>query len=129
MTDARPGSKSKPYLIEGRVSQPDLTPVFGDCIWIAPVPWPTDLPARDPINGSAGSVFSISYSEMACFTIPRHGKRPSPLPMTWDTSKPLFGAINIGFFDGHAEQIPLERLWYLNWSYDWQPPAKRPGLR
>jgi prepilin-type processing-associated H-X9-DG protein len=64
---------------------------------------------------------------MGWFTIPRHGKRPIPRPNTWDTSKPLFGAINVAFFDGHAEQVPLERLWQLYWSRDWNAPAKRPG--
>jgi prepilin-type N-terminal cleavage/methylation domain-containing protein len=124
LTDARPGSKSKPYLHEGRITQPDLTPVLGDCVWVGAAPWPTDLPARDPINGGVGQ----NFLSIPAFTIPRHGKRPSPLPKTWDTSRPLFGAINVGFFDSHAEQVPLERLWQLNWSDDWQPPAKRPGL-
>jgi prepilin-type N-terminal cleavage/methylation domain-containing protein/prepilin-type processing-associated H-X9-DG protein len=112
------------YENEGRITQADLTPVFGDCVWESADPFPTDLPARDPINGDLG----VDYWSMAGFTIPRHGKRPSPLPKTWDTSKPLFGAINVGFFDGHAEQVPLERLWQLYWADGWQPPAKRPGV-
>jgi hypothetical protein len=33
------------------------------------------------------------------------------------------------FFDGHAEQVKLERLWQLYWHKDYVPPAKRPGLK
>jgi hypothetical protein len=33
----------------------------------------------------------------------------------------------VGFFDGHVELVPLERLWSLYWHKDYQPPAKRPG--
>jgi prepilin-type N-terminal cleavage/methylation domain-containing protein/prepilin-type processing-associated H-X9-DG protein len=120
-----PNSGCSSYVNEGRVPQPERTPVFGDCVWESADPFPTDLPARDPINGGLG----IDYWPMAGFTIPRHGKRPSPLPKSWDTSQSLFGAINVGFFDGHAEQVPLERLWGLYWADGWQPPAKRPGLR
>jgi prepilin-type N-terminal cleavage/methylation domain-containing protein/prepilin-type processing-associated H-X9-DG protein len=120
-----PNARCGPYENEGRITQPDLTPVFGDCAWEYADPFPTDLPARDPINGG----LDVDYWSIAGFTIPRHGKRPSPLPKTWDTSKPLFGAINVGFFDGHAQQVPLERLWQLYWAEGWQPPANRPGLR
>jgi len=34
----------------------------------------------------------------------------------------------VAFFDGHVEQVQLERLWQLYWYYDCQPPGKRPGL-
>ena len=101
---------------------------------------PTDVPYSSPIDGGI-SVFYCTYLPipgaaiyiptqlMAMFAIPRHGSRPSPLPKKWDITKPLYGAINIGFFDGHAGTIPLEQLWQLYWSADWQPPAKRPGLK
>jgi len=48
----------------------------------------------------------------------------------------LPGAINVGFYDGHAQQVRLERLWALSWHKDYQPLAaecsvcsKRNGLR
>ena len=37
------------------------------------------------------------------------------------------GAINISFYDGHAELVKLERLWTLEWHQDYKAPAKRPG--
>lgn len=108
---------------EDRITQPSLTPIFGDCIVSISGPiLPTDRPSNDPSQGGGPG-------GMATYTIARHGNRPNPLPWAWDTSRPMFGAINVGFFDGHIEQVPLERLWQLNWSYNWQTPAKRPGLQ
>jgi prepilin-type processing-associated H-X9-DG protein len=40
----------------------------------------------------------------------------------------LPGAVNVCFYDGHVEQVKLERLWQLYWHKDYVPPAKRPGL-
>jgi len=65
---------------------------------------------------------------MGFFAIARHGSRPSSLPKKWAGDQRLPGAVNVGFFDGHVEQVQLERLWHLYWHYDYQPPAKRPGL-
>jgi prepilin-type processing-associated H-X9-DG protein len=41
----------------------------------------------------------------------------------------LPGAINVSFYDGHVEQVKLERLWQLSWHRDYVPPPKRPGLK
>jgi prepilin-type N-terminal cleavage/methylation domain-containing protein/prepilin-type processing-associated H-X9-DG protein len=62
------------------------------------------------------------------FTIPRHGSRPNPVPTYWPPNKPLPGAVNVSFFDGHGELVKLDRLWQLYWHRDYQPPARRPGL-
>jgi prepilin-type N-terminal cleavage/methylation domain-containing protein len=110
---------------EAQLAHPSLVPVLGDSPFVeGGAPLPTDVPAQDPIHGDAGP-----GSGMAHFTIPRHGSRPSPLPQKWDITRPLFGAINVSSFDGHAEQVPLERLWQLDWNAQWVPPVKRPGLR
>jgi prepilin-type processing-associated H-X9-DG protein len=50
------------------------------------------------------------------------------VPTNWPADKPLPGAVNVSFFDGHGELMKLDRLWQLYWHKDWQPPAKRPGL-
>jgi hypothetical protein len=34
----------------------------------------------------------------------------------------------MGFFDGHVEQVALDRLWQLYWHKDYVAPAKRPGI-
>jgi hypothetical protein len=35
---------------------------------------------------------------------------------------------HVSFYDGHVEQVKLERLWSLYWHKDYVPPVKRPGL-
>jgi prepilin-type processing-associated H-X9-DG protein len=60
---------------------------------------------------------------------PRHGRRPNPVPQYWPVDQPLPGAINVGFFDGHAELVKLDLLWQLYWHRGYAPPAKRPGLK
>lgn len=60
--------------------------------------------------------------------LPRHGRKPSNLPTNWPARSRLPGAVNVAFYDGHAEQAPLERLWQFYWHRDYVPPAKRPGL-
>jgi prepilin-type processing-associated H-X9-DG protein len=65
---------------------------------------------------------------MGIFTIPRHGSRPRKVPRDFPPNQTLPGAINMSFYDGHVEQVKLERLWSLYWHKDYVPPAKRPGL-
>jgi prepilin-type processing-associated H-X9-DG protein len=65
---------------------------------------------------------------MTAFTLPRHGSRPRRLPPRVAPKAKLPGAIDMVFVDGHAELVPLEKLWQLNWHRKWQAPAKRPGL-
>jgi len=65
---------------------------------------------------------------MSNFTISRHGSRPRSIPTKFNPADKLPGAINLSFYDGHVEQVKLERLWSLYWHKDYVPPAKRPGL-
>jgi prepilin-type processing-associated H-X9-DG protein len=83
----------------------------------------TDLPARNLATGMINGV-----PGMGIFTIPRHGSRPRKVPRDFPPNQTLPGAINMSFYDGHVEQVKLERLWSLYWHKDYVPPAKRPGL-
>jgi prepilin-type processing-associated H-X9-DG protein len=65
---------------------------------------------------------------MAVVAFPRHGSRPNRMPTSWPANRPLPGAVNVAFFDGHGEAVKLDRLWQLYWHVGYQPPAKRPGL-
>jgi len=65
---------------------------------------------------------------MSMFTIPRHGSRPSRVPLNHLPAAKLPGAINVSFYDSHVEQVKLERLWQLYWHKGYVPPVKRPGL-
>jgi prepilin-type processing-associated H-X9-DG protein len=108
-------------LVEDQIWSPASTPVLGDGVWPYSYPRAQDLPATNLVTGDLPS-------GMSKYCIPRHGSRPIHVPVVQPSSAPLPGAINLGFFDGHAEQVPLERLWQLYWHRDYVPPARRPGL-
>jgi prepilin-type N-terminal cleavage/methylation domain-containing protein/prepilin-type processing-associated H-X9-DG protein len=118
--------ESRAFKKESMVQQPTLSPVFCDSIWVDAWPQETDRPWPDltqKVNNYQSS--GIKVGGMARMMIARH-KRPSSVPTAQNTRDRLPGAINIGFFDGHVEQVPLENLWTLYWARDWQVPAMRP---
>jgi prepilin-type N-terminal cleavage/methylation domain-containing protein/prepilin-type processing-associated H-X9-DG protein len=111
------------YRSESQINHPALTPVLSDSrlFWV----WPesTDLPPKD-LSGVDGG------PAMSWVAIPRHGSHPNIIPgHSWPRTQPLPGTVNMTFFDGHQEAVPLERLWLLYWHRDYIPPAKRPGLQ
>jgi prepilin-type N-terminal cleavage/methylation domain-containing protein len=113
------------FVNESQVQQPSRTPVVVEGVTDVDVPRPDDWPSTDlvsPVLGMTGG------SQMTYVLVPRHGSRPNQLPAPWPTNRPLPGAENVAFFDGHAEPQKLDNLWQLYWSADWQPPATRPGL-
>ena len=135
------------FRTEGQVQDATRTPVFGDGVsdawfglglggWGSPMA--TDLPPKNletgvsavlsPVIGAGGGSAFLSTG-MCVFTIPRHGSRPARVPTDHPPSAKLPGAINVAFYDGHAETVKLERLWSLYWHKDYVPPAKRPGLK
>jgi prepilin-type N-terminal cleavage/methylation domain-containing protein/prepilin-type processing-associated H-X9-DG protein len=112
---------------ESQVGAPAMTPVLGDSgFGLSAYPRATDGPPfnlTSPIDAVARGARSMAY-----YLIARHGQRPSPPPGRWPADQRLPGAINVAFFDGHAQLEPLENLWQLYWHKDYVPPAKRPGL-
>jgi prepilin-type N-terminal cleavage/methylation domain-containing protein/prepilin-type processing-associated H-X9-DG protein len=111
---------------EFHVQHPTLTPVLADGVF--PL---VDGEPNGPLEGYTWigtDLFTVSQSSMASVTIPRHGNRPAALPIYWPSNQSLPGAINVAFFDGHAELVPLKNLWQLFWHRDWLPRAKGPGL-
>ncbi len=121
-----PWFEKRSFITEASISLPALTPVLFDSTWFLVIPQATDLPAIDLATGN--SSLSAGNVGMQYFTIPRHGSRPHSISRNWPASNRLPGAINVAFFDGHVEQVQLERLWQLYWHKDYVPPAKRPGL-
>ncbi|HXT41393.1 MAG TPA: prepilin-type N-terminal cleavage/methylation domain-containing protein [Candidatus Angelobacter sp.] len=121
--------RTKIFGNEGRVQQPTLTPLLADGVSWFGIPTADGLPAKNlaSVVSTNGTTLQ-EISAMSMMTIPRHGSRPSPIPKSWPSSQRLPGAVNAAFFDGHAQKVPLEQLWQLYWHYDYQPPAKRPGL-
>jgi prepilin-type processing-associated H-X9-DG protein len=129
-----PSSSTEYFADETQVVFPSLTPVIGDGIsfsgWMRAECYP-------PVNlvyvwnpSLGGESFSWGGPSYPAgpYEIPRHGRRPNTIPTAWTPQQRLPGAVNICFFDGHAQLVPLEQLWQLYWHQGYQPPAKRPGL-
>jgi prepilin-type processing-associated H-X9-DG protein len=114
------------FQTEETIAQPSLTPSFADAVAYGLV-MPTEFgwAAKNLVTGD----FPSSPYTMSALTIPRHGSRPNHIPTDHPFDQRLPGAINVAFYDGHVELVPLERLWQLHWHRNWQTPAKRPGLR
>jgi prepilin-type N-terminal cleavage/methylation domain-containing protein len=111
---------------ESDVHFPALTPVFGDGMW--PQTWPlsTDSPSTDLYHGQITGTDELEIMMMR-LTLARHGGRPaSSAPRSVNTSNPLPGAIELAFYDGHAENCPLENLWNYDWCNGYQVPNSRP---
>lgn len=110
---------------ESRISSPALAPVLGD----GTVPF-TNPQAGDgpPFNLSNPAVVVSQGYGMRAYLIARHGSGPVPPPGLWPPNQRMPGAINVAFFDGHAQLIPLENLWQLCWHPGYEPPGRRPGF-
>jgi prepilin-type processing-associated H-X9-DG protein len=115
------------FIDESQIKQPMLTPLLGDAAEYILYPKETDFPAYNLINGTSAAG-TLGNGSMSLLTLPRHGSRPAPVPMGWPAISPLPGAINVSFFDGHGEQVKLDKLWQLYWHLGYQPPLKRTGL-
>ena len=82
-------------------------PLFGDCAWVDGFPlWTNAVPGN--LNGNnmsnvQGAVLPSAPGMMEQFCINRHNM-----------------AINMAFCDGHAEHVPLGKLWQLRWTPNWQ---------
>lgn len=107
---------------EAQVEMPSMTPQLCDAAMYWVFGGLKAMPMTDLTWRTAGDV----WPHNAC--LPRHGNRPSRLPTHQRLDQQLPGAINAAFYDGHVEQVPLERLWSLYWHRGYVPPAKRPGL-
>ena len=87
--------------------------------------WPQerDRPASNLATGNAGE-----NAGMARITLARHkysaGGTSVPSRNYKNTALP--GAINLVFFDGHAELAANEKLWQFRWHKNWKTPAQRP---
>jgi prepilin-type N-terminal cleavage/methylation domain-containing protein/prepilin-type processing-associated H-X9-DG protein len=109
---------------------PNQTPLLVDSVDSDSLPMATDKPATDlynPISTYTGPGLSPDLG-MWMMNIPRHGRRPRPVPRIWRQTLPLPGAVNAVFLDGHAQPVKLDDLWQLYWHANYDPPDKRPGL-
>jgi prepilin-type N-terminal cleavage/methylation domain-containing protein/prepilin-type processing-associated H-X9-DG protein len=89
---------------ESAIQSPALTPVVADCVDAWAAYWETS---------AIENIANLLWVAPA-----RHGNRPSKPPRVQKTR--FVGSINVGFFDGHVEQVPNERLWNLYWHRRWK---------
>jgi len=111
---------------DSQIVQPAWTPLLADGVTSMAFAYASSLPATDLYTGHSGI---NTWSGMGMMNIPRHGNRPRVVPHNWPQSSPLPGAVNVGFFDGHAQAVKLDGLWQLYWHVGYVPPARRPGLQ
>ena len=109
-------------ITEAQLPYPASTPVTADGVFFWAMPRASDVPPANLLLDMR------DRSLMWIVAIPRHGKRPSPIPTNWPATLPLPGAVNVSMFDGHVELVKLDNLWQLYWHKDYRPPEKRPGL-
>jgi prepilin-type N-terminal cleavage/methylation domain-containing protein/prepilin-type processing-associated H-X9-DG protein len=114
------------YRTIGEVGHPSATPVLAD--GTGPMVWPR-ADDRPPTRYDWDGDLFFYQENMAAVALPRHGRQPNPVPTEWPPDQPLPGAVNVSFLDGHSELVKLDHLWQCHWHKDYQPPAKRPGLR
>ena len=99
------------------VDQASATPVIGDAVDLVGAPRADETAPSNLYDCDNGG-------HMGPFCIPRHGSRPTGTPNPWPPNGRLPGATNIGFYDGHAEPVPLEGLWQLYWHRGYIPTTR-----
>jgi prepilin-type N-terminal cleavage/methylation domain-containing protein/prepilin-type processing-associated H-X9-DG protein len=115
------------FTSETEVQQPGLTPVLADALSWRLTPTALDSPLFLGHPNAA-------RTDMSHVATPRHGSRPKswppPLagPPFLSNKQPLAGAVNVVFFDGHAQLVELDHLWQLYWHRDYAAPANGLGL-
>ena len=100
------------------VVRPAQTPLFADSVYLCEYPSEFDHVAQDLSVGQWNSIWGMQ----SC-TIWRHGGKTLTTPYNTSLVPPnrIPGAINIGFADGHAQLIKLQKLWSLYWHRNWKP--------
>ena len=115
-----PNGESYPFRGEGELANPSLTPLLCDSVMWFVIVSSNSRPPVDLVQVRDG------WANEGC--VPRHGRRPRKLPTYQKPKDPLPGANNLVFYDGHAETVPLERMWSLYWHRNYVTPERRPGL-
>jgi prepilin-type N-terminal cleavage/methylation domain-containing protein/prepilin-type processing-associated H-X9-DG protein len=103
------------FVKESSVKRPSDSPLFFDENWSDTWPMETDWISTDLSKGSPYSLHT-GY-QIARVAIIRHAGRPVSKFAGSASKAP--GAVNVSFFDGHAQLIKLPKLWTLTWHAQW----------
>lgn len=93
---------------ESEFAQPSRIPVFCDAMWVDAWPQARDGRAPNILVGDTG--LNAGMSRIA---IARHAVNPGSVPRSLPRGSRLPGSINLVFVDGHAEGVPLMKLWEI----------------
>ena len=118
------------YTTQGSVRNPVMVPMFMDAAWINLDPLETDRPARnlyDPLGSTSQGAGAAVDEGMPRCCVARHGGRAAgSAPTSVPAGTVLPGMIDMGFVDGHVEEVRLQNLWTYYWHLGWVTPAVRP---
>jgi prepilin-type processing-associated H-X9-DG protein len=118
------------FVKDSNVKTPSQTPIFYDQTWTDA--WPIETsPADANLHGVVGTIPGGGANSMKRITKARHGKQGGAGAPSNANGLPIAqlpGAINMGFIDGHAENVPLRSLWGLYWHAKWNPALVPSGL-
>jgi len=114
LPNGRPGSDGY-FLKSAAVKKPSESPLFFDENWSDTWPKETDNISTDLAQGFPYGTHD-GY-QMGRLAIVRHSGRP-PKSFSGSASGAP-GAVNVGFFDGHAQLVKLPKLWTLTWHAQW----------
>jgi prepilin-type N-terminal cleavage/methylation domain-containing protein len=117
------------FVKDSNVKNPSQTPIFYDQTWTDA--WPIETsPADADLHGKVGTIPSGGGNSMKRITKARHGTgggakagNVAGLPIS-----SLPGSIEMGFIDGHAENVQLRTLWNYYWHAKWNPALIPGGL-
>lgn len=124
------------YLNQSMARQAAMIPMFMDSVWINLDPMVTDAPNNNLYNPAGVSATSSGTlaEGMQRVCIARHGGRAAGSAPTQVVVQnvggtvgwALPGTINMGFVDGHVEQVRLQNLWTYYWHNGWNPISAPP---
>ncbi|MBX3745410.1 MAG: prepilin-type N-terminal cleavage/methylation domain-containing protein [Verrucomicrobiae bacterium] len=124
------------FMTELGILQPSNTPLLSDNIASSYLPQPRPQPGPEfpptwkhvpdvhPMVSLPG--LGTSSTGIDRTLLCRHGRRPARIPERWEPGQRLPGASNVGFFDGHVRQVPLEAMWNVRWHRSYEPVSRRP---
>ena len=101
---------------ESKIKNTSLTPIFYDENWADGWPMENDAPCYDTYQGR---LLGNRSSEMGRMGIARHGSNGKYGATPGVKMSQLRGAVNVGFYDGHAQLAKLPDLWTFTFHSQW----------
>ena len=102
------------------VLKPAQTPLMCDQNYVFDFPLEADRAASDLYTGQPQPNGWIRDG-IGCCTMVRHGGPTANNSVPYTSGRPLPGAINVSFADGHAQLVKLPQLWTFYWHLNWNP--------